>query len=116
VKYPLCVVENVPTQVAQCMLLCGTFAMDGTRLFELCFLLSIMNGDWIDLRSFLAHQLYIAVASNVGKMATAGLITFIARSLGVELNPDDKVSRFEGLNKAAFQQMKFCKIETGHIY
>jgi len=45
-----------------------------------------------------------------------GLITPIARSVRIKLNPDDRVPSFERLNIAAFEQMEFCKIEAEHVY
>ena len=42
-------------------------------------------------------------------------MTTIARFLGVELNPEDRVFGFEQLDQAAFEIMNFCKVEVGHL-
>ena len=42
-----------------------------------------------------------------------GLIDPIARSIGIEPNPDDRVPSSDWLNLAGFEQMKFCKVEAG---
>jgi len=43
------------------------------------------------------------------------LINSIARLVGVEPNTDDRVAGSERLNMGAFEQMKFFKIDGGHI-
>ena len=44
-----------------------------------------------------------------------GLITPIARSVGINPSPNDRVLGSEQLNLATFEQMKFYKIEVGHV-
>ena len=44
------------------------------------------------------------------------LITPIARSIDIEPNPDDRVSRSERLALAALEQMKLCTIEGGRLF
>jgi len=51
--------------------------------------------------------------SSAQSIVIGGLITPIARSRGIELNPDGRVPDFEWLNLAAFKQVKFCKVEAG---
>jgi len=41
------------------------------------------------------------------------IVTTIARFLGVEPNPKDRVSRSEWLDHATFEIMNFCKVEAG---
>ena len=76
------------------MLSCGVFARDDNlnipRLFELYFLSSMMNGDQINAGSFLARQLYSVATSTTGGMVIGGRTTTIARSLGIETNPEDR--------------------------
>jgi len=48
-----------------------------------------------------------------------GLITAIAKSVRIELNPDYVIPGSEQLNLAAFEQEKFCKVgarRVCHIY
>jgi len=58
------------------MLSCSVFARDDNlnvpRLSELYFLYSLMNGEWIDPRSFLAHQLYSVATSIIGRIIIGG--------------------------------------------
>jgi len=75
----------------------------------------MMNSDWIDPGSFLAHQLDYTATGSAGRIVIRGLITSISRPLGVKPNLEDRVSGSEGLNKASFEQMKFCKVEAGHL-
>jgi len=58
-----------------------------SKLYSLC----IMNGDRTDLGSFLATLFYSATTSTVGRIIIRGIITSIARSLGFEPNPEDRV-------------------------
>jgi len=63
---------------------------------------------------FLARQLYSAAVSAKRRIAIGGIVTTIARFLGVEPNPKDRVSRSERLDPAGFEIMNFCKVEAGH--
>jgi len=85
------------------------------HLFELYFLHNMLEGDPIDPVSFFVNQLYSAVISSAHRIVIGGLITSIARLVGVELNPDDRVVGLEWLNLAAFEQMKFYKVDGGRI-
>ena len=44
------------------------------------------------------------------------LLLPIAVLVGVQPNPDDRVVGLEKLNSAAFEQMKFYKLDSRHIY
>ena len=82
--------------VAQRILACYFFARDGSlnvlRLSELYFLSCMLDDVQLGPRSFLARQLYSASVSTNGRTVISGIITTIARLLGVEPNPEDKVS------------------------
>ena len=67
------------------------------------FLYSMLKGDQIDPSSFLANQLYSATTSSAYGIVIRGLITPIARLLGVEPNPDDRVTGSKWLNLTAFK-------------
>jgi len=67
------------------------------------FLSCMMNGVCIDLRSFLATQLYSAATSTTSRIVIRDIITPIALSLGIEPNRKDRVSGSEGINKATFE-------------
>jgi len=105
--------------VVQQLLACGLFVKEDSlnvpHLFELYFLHNMLEGDPIDPVSFFVNQLYSAVISSAHRIVIGGLITPIARLVGVELNPDDRVVGLEWLNLAAFEQMKFCKVDGGRI-
>jgi len=105
--------------VTQRLLACGLFAREDSlnvpRLFELYFLYSIPEGDRIDPESFLVNRLYNAATSSAHKIAIGGPIIPIARLVGVEPNPNDRVVGSERLNLTAFEQMKFYTADNGHI-
>jgi len=42
-------------------------------------------------------------------------VTTFARFLGVEPNPEDRVSRSEWLDQATFEIMNFSKVEAGRL-
>jgi len=50
-----------------------------------------------------------------GRIVIGGVITSIARFLGIEPNPDDRVRGFERLDKAAFELMGFCQVKAGRL-
>jgi len=60
--------------------------------------------------------LFSATTSTKGRIVIGGIITSITRFLGIESNPDDQVSGFELLDKAAFELIGFYKVECGHLY
>ena len=69
----------------------------------------MLQGDRLDLDLSLVNQLTSAATSSTHSIVTGGLFILITRSIGMEMNPDDRVPGSERLNLAAFEQMKFCK-------
>ena len=53
------------------------------------------DGVLLDSSSFLVGQLHSAAISTKGRIVISGIITTIARFLGAEPNPEDRVSRSE---------------------
>ena len=51
--------------------------------------------------------------SSAQRIVIVGLITPIARSIGIEPNPNDRVPSSERLKLIIFEQMKFCNVEAG---
>ena len=94
----------------------GIFARDSNvnipRLSEIYFLLCMLEGECLDSGSFLACQLYSAAICTKGRIVSGGIITSIARFLGIEPNSNDKVRGSERLDKAAFELMVFCQVEA----
>ena len=58
----------------------------------------MLDGDELDPCSFLARQLHSAAVSTKGRIVIGGIITTIARFMGVEPNPEDRVSVSEQLD------------------
>jgi len=112
--------RNPCIRVAQRILACSLYAWDDSmnvlRLSELCFLSCMLDGDQFELDSFVARQLHSAAISTKGQIVIGGMITTIARFLGVEPNHVDRVSGYERLNQATFEIMNFCKVETDSLY
>jgi len=52
----------------------------------------------LDPNSFLTRQLHSAAVSTKGRIVVSGIVTIIARFLGVEPNPKDRVSGSEWLD------------------
>ena len=50
------------------------------------------------------------------ELSLGGLINPIARLVGLEPNPNDRVACSERLNLATFEQIKFYKVDGGRIY
>ena len=69
----------------------------------------------LDPGSFLARQLHSAAVSTKGRIVIDGIITIIAKFLGAEPNPEDRVSGSERLDQADFEIMNFCKVEAGRL-
>ena len=94
----------------------GLFARDNSvnapRLFELYFLLCKLENDRVDLGAFLAQHLHSATTSIRG---IKGIITSIARFLGVEPNLNDRVFGSKSLHKVAFELMSFCLVKARHL-
>ena len=61
----------------------------------------------------MVRQLYSATISTKGRIVIGGITTTIARFLGVEPNLDNRVSRSEQLDQAAFEIMNLFKVEAG---
>ena len=113
-------IRNPCIRVAQRLMASGIFTRDDSvnvpRLSELYFWSCMLHGERLDLGSFLARQLCTAATSTKGRIVVGGIITSIARFLGIEPNPDDRVSGSKRLDKAAFELMSFCKVEAGQLY
>jgi len=56
-------------------------------------LYNMLQGDRLNLSSFLVNQLHSVAASSVSRIVIRGLI-IPTRSVGIELNPNDKVPDF----------------------
>ena len=82
-------------RVAQHVPACGLFALEDSlnvpHLSELYFLRSMLEGTSIDPSFFVffSIQLLSAAASSTKRIVIGGLITHIARSVGIEPDPDD---------------------------
>ena len=112
-------IRNPRLQVAQRILATRLFVRDDSvnvpRVSKLYFLSCMVHGERLDPGSFLARQLYSAATSTKGRIVIGGIIISIARFLGIEPNPDDRVSGFERLDKVAFALMGFCRVEAGRL-
>jgi len=75
----------------------------------------MLDGVQLDPSSFFTKQLYSATVSTKGRIVISGIVTTIARFLGIEPNFEDKVSGFDWLDQAAFEIMNFCKVEAGRL-
>ena len=88
-------IRNPCAGVAQRIFACSLFARDNSlnipRLSELYFLSCMLNGDQLDPGSFLARQLHNVTISTKSRIFIGGIITTIARFLGVESNPEDLI-------------------------
>jgi len=61
----------------------------------------------------LSRQLYSAAISTNGRIVIGGILTTIARFLGIEPNPEDRVLEPKWLDQATFEIMNFCKVVAG---
>jgi len=99
-------IRNPYIRVAQRLLACGLFtrhdSLNVSSLFELHFLYSRLQGDRLDAGSSLVYQLHGATTSSAQRIVIGGIITPIARFIGMELNPNDRVASSERLNLATF--------------
>ena len=75
----------------------------------------MLEDDRTDVGSFFVNQSYSAATSPAHRIVIGGLITSVVKIVGVEPNPDDRVAGSEQLNLAAFEQMKFCRVDGGCI-
>jgi len=112
-------IRNSCIRAAQRILACTLFArhdsLNVLRLSELYFLSYMLDGDQLDPGSFLARQFHSAAFSTKGRIVIGGIITTIARFLGVESNPEDRVCGSERLDQVTFEIMSFCKVEAGRL-
>jgi len=83
-----------------------------SQLSEAYFLSCMLQGDRIDPVSFLARQLYSTTTSNKGRIFIGGIITSIARFLGIKPNRNVKVRGSKRLDKFAFELMGFYQVEA----
>jgi len=60
-------------------------------------------------------QFHGASISTKSMIVIGGIITNIARFLGVESNPEDRVFRSERLDQVTFEIMNFCKVEAAYL-
>ena len=75
----------------------------------------MLDGAQLGHSAVLARQLHSATVSTKGRIVIGGIVTTIARFLGIELNPLDRVSTHEQLNEVAFEIMNFCKVDAGRL-
>jgi len=75
----------------------------------------MVDGVQLNPGSFLARQFHSATVSTKCRMVIGGIITTIARFLGVEAYLVDRVSGSEWLDQAAFEIMNFCKVEAHRL-
>jgi len=107
-------IQNPCIRVTQRIMLLDIFARDNSvnvpRLSKMYFLSCMLEGERIDPGSFLAHQLYSAATSTKSRIIIGQIITSIARFLGIEPSPDNRVRGSERLDKAAFELMSFSRL------
>jgi len=99
-----------------CSLFARNDSLSVSRLSKLYFLFYTLDGDKLDPGSLSAGQLHSAAISAKGRIVIGGIVTTIARFLGVEPNLKDRVFRFEYLDQAAFEIINFCKVEASRLY
>jgi len=104
-------IRNPCIRVAQHILTCFFFARDDSLNVSKLSL----EGAQLDPDSLLGMQLYSAATSTTGRIVIGGIMTTIARFLGIESNPENRVSRSRRLDQAAFEIMNFCKVEVGRL-
>ena len=75
----------------------------------------MLQGDRLNPGFFLDSQLHVAATSFVQKIVIGGLVTPIERSVGIDPNPNNRIPGSGLLNLAAFEQMKFRKVEAGQV-
>jgi len=72
----------------------------------------MLDGVQLDPGLFLARQLYSAAVSTKGRIVIDGIVTTTAKFLGVEPNPEDRVSGFERLDQAVFEIINVYRVEA----
>jgi len=75
----------------------------------------MLDGVQLDLGSFSTRQLHSATVSTKDRMIIGGIVTTIATFLGVEPNPEDRVSGSEQLDQTAFDIMNFYNVDPGSL-
>jgi len=75
----------------------------------------MLYGVQLDPDSFLARQLNSAAVSIKGRLVIGGIMTTIARFLGIEPKLEDRVFEFERLEQATFKIMNFSKVEARRL-
>ena len=75
----------------------------------------MLNGVLLEPGSFVARRLHSAAVSTRSRIVIGGIVTTIARFLGVKPNPKDRIYGFEQLDQAVFETINFCKGEAGHL-
>jgi len=112
-------IRNPCIRLAQRIFACSLFTRDDSlnvpRLFELYFLFCMLDGVQLGIGPLLARQLHSAAVSSKVRIVIGEIITTIVRLLGVEPNPEDRVSGSERLNQAAFEIMNFCKVKADRL-
>ena len=78
-------------------------SLNVTCLSELCFSYNMLQDNRLYLDSFLVSQLHSAGTSSTQRIVIGGLITPIARFVGIDPNLDDRVAGSKRLNLAAFE-------------
>ena len=109
------VIQNPGIHVGQSLLACVLFDMEDSlnvsRLLELYFLCSMLEGDW----SFLVNQLYSAATTSAHRIVIRDLNTSIAKFVGAQSILNDRLEGSERFNLVAFEQIKFCKVDGRRI-
>jgi len=75
----------------------------------------MLDGVQLDRCSFLVRQLHSAAVSTKDRIVIGGIVTTIARILGVQPNPEDRVYGSERLDQATFEIMNFYKVEVERL-
>jgi len=75
----------------------------------------MLNDVQLDPGSFLARQLHSDDASTKGRIVIGGIMTTMARFLGIEPNLEDRVSGYNQLDQVAFEIMNFCKVKARRL-
>jgi len=113
------IIRNPCIGVTQRVFASGLFARKDSlslpHLPELYFLHNMLQLTCVDPRSFFANQLLSITTSSAKKIMIGGLITPTSRSVGIEPNTDDRMSRSKRLKLAVFELMKFYTVDGGRM-
>ena len=69
----------------------------------------------LHLGTFFSRQLNSATNSIKGQIVVGGFITIIAQFFNIIPKDNDQVPRSERLDRASFELMSFCKVESGRL-